>query len=393
MIIIDKVYKSIKLKLIFLIAAISLAFSLICTISVSDFFYDCIIRNYNKQSSIIFDDVINRIGSRDFNYGDDGDFEHYSLNLSKQKLDEIRKISNIGALYIIKKFNNKMAYMAGSFDSYRDYYAAGNDIDDEIKDAAQTAFGGETYFSKKIIKIDNKDCILCFQPVFDDDKNIIAVIGIEFKADVFSELKQKLEHLIFPLIVLCIILMFLSFALLKRSIKEIVEEISYTDNLTEFKNRMAYEKVVNEINDKIRKNTNKDPKIGIVIYDLNDLKVVNDSLGHLAGDKYIINSAQIISKCFSKFGKTYRIGGDEFVTIIEDNSAEKISQVLTEFEEAQEKYNKDNNFSPFIVNIAFGYDYFILGTDLNLASVIKRADDKMYKSKRDKKRQLNRSPR
>lgn len=54
----------------------------------------------------------------------------------------------------------------------------------------------------------------------------------------------------------------------------------------------------------------------IVTFELNNLKRCNDNYGHSAGDVYISNSARVIENIFERFGKCYRIGGDEFCCVI-----------------------------------------------------------------------------
>ena len=56
----------------------------------------------------------------------------------------------------------------------------------------------------------------------------------------------------------------------------------------------------------------------VVTFDLNNLKMCNDNYGHSSGDAYIIHSAHIIETTFDRFGKCYRIGGDEFCCLIPD---------------------------------------------------------------------------
>lgn len=86
---------------------------------------------------------------------------------------------------------------------------------------------------------------------------------------------------------------------------------SKTDSLTGLFNRRAYQ-------DDIKNHNNKIPE-GDYIYvsmDLNELKVVNDTLGHEAGDEILMGAADCMKRCFSPYGKVYRIGGDEFAAMI-----------------------------------------------------------------------------
>lgn len=376
------------------IVTVAFIVSLICLFTIYHFLNNYIIDNMNKQSSVIYEQVVNKLGNKSFNYSDEKAYEYLTFSSNKQKLSDIRNISTLNSLYILKKTNNKIVYIVSSFNSYKDCYGLGNEIDSEIVDAAKIALSGNAYFSDKVVNINDQPVILSIYPVYDYDNNLIGAVGMEFNAEMLTNLDYEIRHVILPLIiVIVIILIILCFIMFNKTINDIIEKLIYTDKLTNLKNRLAYEKEIESINNQLKENNTKDPNIGILIYDLNDLKTVNDSLGHLAGDKYISDSALIINNCFAAYGKTYRIGGDEFVTILKNNSSDKILQALTKFESEQEKYNLDNNSTPFVMSIAVGYDYFLPGTDLNLTSVIKRADEKMYKVKKEKKRRFDRSPR
>ena len=389
---INTLYGSIKLKLAILTIMTSVIFSFICLFSVKSFVNNYIVSNLGERAKELSSNVVSKLGYSSFEYDSSNALAYSSFNVYKHRLGEIRKTSDLNALYILKETNNKIVYIVSSFDSYKDFYGLGNEIDDEIRQAAEAALLGNEYVSRKPVNVDEEKVILCSCPVYDRSGNLVGAVGMEFGADVIVSLNKKIKGLILFLIPITVGLIAFSFIFLKKSINDITEVV-YTDDLTKLKNRLAYEKAIDDANAMIKKNPIGDPKIGVIIYDLNDLKIVNDTLGHLAGDKYITNSAKIIKNCFEHFGKTYRIGGDEFATIIEDNSPEKISEALSGFEKAQEKYNIENNSRPFIISIAVGYDYFVPGADLNLASVIKRADEKMYKVKKEKKAPYSRSPR
>ncbi len=88
-----------------------------------------------------------------------------------------------------------------------------------------------------------------------------------------------------------------------------LEKISFEDGLTGVYNRNKFNTVIDKKNKKFAKS-------GVVYFDINGLKEVNDRQGHSAGDLLIKNAARNIAKFFD--GDTYRIGGDEFVVIKTD---------------------------------------------------------------------------
>lgn len=109
------------------------------------------------------------------------------------------------------------------------------------------------------------------------------------------------------------------FYMLSRVMKEKYEKekllyISNTDELTRCFNRHAYEERINNLD--LRE------EWIYISMDLNNLKHINDSLGHAAGDELICAAADCMRESFGKYGNVYRIGGDEFVVIITGNTKE-----------------------------------------------------------------------
>lgn len=93
--------------------------------------------------------------------------------------------------------------------------------------------------------------------------------------------------------------------------KERLIYYSKTDELTGFFNRRAYEEDISRYeNDEI-----EDDFIYIT-FDLNGLKMINDTLGHIAGDEMLVGACECMRSAFGNFGKLYRTGGDEFVALL-----------------------------------------------------------------------------
>lgn len=154
----------------------------------------------------------------------------------------------------------------------------------------------------------------------------------------------------------------------------IYKELAFMDNLTGLYNRNAYmvwEKNLQEESD----------TFSIINIDLNDLKKCNDQYGHLSGDKYITDSAQIIYDTFHNYGKCYRVGGDEFVVVLGPKYSEaQIRVFLGELEERQKKYNRSS--SEIQMHMACGYAKFDPERDSSFKSVCSRADARMYAHKK-----------
>lgn len=112
----------------------------------------------------------------------------------------------------------------------------------------------------------------------------------------------------------------------RKASKEILEKrkVSITDDMTGLLNHRAYE----EDCMKIIKN-NSLSEITVIMMDVNGLKTVNDSCGHMAGDELIIGAAKCIQTSMGEYGKIYRVGGDEFVALLECNESQLQDMVQT----------------------------------------------------------------
>lgn len=156
------------------------------------------------------------------------------------------------------------------------------------------------------------------------------------------------------------------------------------DALTGVFNRRAYEEALSELN--YLKNTG-DTRFGMVVFDLNNLKDINDIHGHDKGNKYITNACNKISHIF-KNSSIYRIGGDEFVVILTDRDYENIRELINELEETIVSSMNDDSLKPWErFYTAYGYALFEEKTDRDAIALFKRADRIMY----DKKTQMKNS--
>lgn len=152
-----------------------------------------------------------------------------------------------------------------------------------------------------------------------------------------------------------------------------MSELASTDSLTNVKSRALYEKVMLDIDKKIR--DGKLNELAIVVCDVNGLKTTNDSYGHSTGDKLLQNTSYEICHVFSH-SPVFRIGGDEFVAILTGEDYQNRSNLLDELK-------KRSSGTPPQAFFAFGCSDYKMGFDKNINDVFERADAQMY---RDKKR-------
>ena len=160
----------------------------------------------------------------------------------------------------------------------------------------------------------------------------------------------------------------------------IEKDISNHDALTKVMSRICYDSRIKEINKKIKEDAST-VKFAVCECDLNSLKIINDTFGHEAGDKYIISCCKTICNIF-KHSPVYRIGGDEFVAILQSDDYDNLEQIqkntlnysIAEMKKAVSLFEK-NSF-------ASGFAVFNSVYDRNFEDVMKRADVEMYNNKK-----------
>ena len=155
------------------------------------------------------------------------------------------------------------------------------------------------------------------------------------------------------------------------------KQLAYTDSLTGAKSKHAYVEMEEKIDRLIAED--KMGPFSVIVLDLNDLKYINDRLGHDDGDQYLIDSANIIRKFFPN-SDLYRFGGDEFVLFIDGKDFETRHDVLNAFNKLIE-----HNFETGEPIIATGISDFRHGKDNTFRAVFERADERMYIRKKQLK--------
>lgn len=157
-----------------------------------------------------------------------------------------------------------------------------------------------------------------------------------------------------------------------------ISDLAYTDPLTGVKSKSAYGEEVRKVDDGIRIGFNQ---FGIMMFDINGLKELNDNHGHDAGDNYIRNSCRLICTVF-KHSPVFRIGGDEFVAILRGQDLLEADLLLYRFYEKMKEVALEAKKPEEAVSIAAGMAVFKEGRDSDYHDVFKRADENMYINKK-----------
>ena len=158
-----------------------------------------------------------------------------------------------------------------------------------------------------------------------------------------------------------------------------IEELSIRDVMTGLRNKRGYELEIERIEADYKENGQP---YGVVMIDMNDLKKINDTFGHEHGNEAIIRLANLICDIFMH-SPVFRIGGDEFVVILEKSSYEERDVLVTDFLEANDALRKDTSLHEWErVSAALGMAVYDPAKDKSFQDVFKRADSAMYEHKK-----------
>lgn len=153
-----------------------------------------------------------------------------------------------------------------------------------------------------------------------------------------------------------------------------VHKLAYSDALTQVGNRVAFLEGLKECVDEHIQN------LGIVYFDVNNLKKVNDVHGHEQGDVLIRTAANVIRDSFGPHGRVYRIGGDEFCVLLDHDPIDRYAQAVIEFKNRIKSVNESGNYI-FKLQIAHGFACCEADSMETVDDAVKTADEKMYRDK------------
>lgn len=230
------------------------------------------------------------------------------------------------------------------------------------------------YKSKEMKKILTATIILCIGVMGDAICNMMEITPFL--------IWFKISYLIFIMIQFTQITQMIRNFMAESARVQILEELAYQDALTGIKNRTAYLEKIDQIN----ANLDSKCKLGVIVLDINNLKVVNDTLGHDYGDRYILSGCEIICKVFDK-KEVYRIGGDEFVVILENTTGERCVELGKKLDKEMQENNK-YYIGKIKVSLAYGIATYVHGKDYSYQDIFTRADTTMYKKKNEMKQKM-----
>ncbi|MCR5179098.1 MAG: GGDEF domain-containing protein [Lachnospiraceae bacterium] len=146
--------------------------------------------------------------------------------------------------------------------------------------------------------------------------------------------------------------------------------ISMTDEMTRLFNRRCYDEDLREIRDSVLSDD-----FVLFSIDVNGLKRVNDTKGHVAGDELIKGAANCLALSVGNKGKVYRTGGDEFMAVVHTDDPEKVrGEIMKKASEWHGIYTDE-------VTMSVGYASHKANPEASVDDLERTADADMYAEK------------
>ena len=152
----------------------------------------------------------------------------------------------------------------------------------------------------------------------------------------------------------------------------LLEQKAFVDAHTGLPNKNACNEILN------KKDIITDPT-ACIMFDLNNLKTVNDTMGHSAGDQLIINFAKLLRSVIPEKDFVGRYGGDEFIAVIYYTSEAEIKEILKSLSREKERLNSCENQLP--IDYACGWALSSDDMACTMQMLLDDADAYMYKNK------------
>lgn len=161
-----------------------------------------------------------------------------------------------------------------------------------------------------------------------------------------------------------------------------IEYLSYHDSLTGLYNRRLFEEEMRRIS------ISRKLPVSIIMGDVNGLKMINDSFGHKAGDRLLQEAAMLLRENCREEDFVARIGGDEFIIILEGADQELTEQICGRIYKAFKNYTLRPDKRTFYLSISLGHATKTI-PEQTMDQLMKEADEKQYQKKHQMKKRVH----
>ncbi len=167
----------------------------------------------------------------------------------------------------------------------------------------------------------------------------------------------------------------------QKNMEEHLRSLAVTDDLTGLYNRRGFALAAEQ---ELRHAFRRKEELTLLFFDIDNLKMINDTFGHIEGDKVIKSAAMALRSIFRESDIVARWGGDEFVVLALDVPNGRVPVLLERLDKGLKQYNELNADS-YALMFSLGIANYDSEKPFNLSEMVRIADKMMYKDKQEKK--------
>ncbi len=169
----------------------------------------------------------------------------------------------------------------------------------------------------------------------------------------------------------------------QKKLETELERLSITDEMTGLLNRRGFTAMANKLLQIVERGGDE---LFLLYADFDNLKWINDNLGHTVGDQAIIKTADLLTHTFRQADVIGRIGGDEFVVLFMDKVGSDVEKSATKrFQENLKEVNSRPG-QKYEISLSYGLAHYDTTSFTTIENMLSQADKLMYEVKKEKKR-------
>lgn len=171
----------------------------------------------------------------------------------------------------------------------------------------------------------------------------------------------------------------------RKKLEEKLKKLVVTDEMTGLLNRRGFTTMGKKLLQIAKRSGNK---LFLLYTDFDNLKLINDNLGHTVGDQAIIETSNLLKNTFRQTDIIGRIGGDEFVMLFMDKTDPNSKEsTIKRLEKSLTKINSRPNH-PYKIALSYGISHYSSIDCTTIEDMLSQADQLMYKVKKEKKKEM-----